>query len=136
MDTIPHYCTVKTNDPTKTCLICGKVNNPLSQEAKGGEKKYGKWNNHPIHPEYGACDAFADGECDECRKVFSSQQSRIEELKGEKERLQNVASELLEVAQLRGDNVLPHPADSDKHWTARMQCAWNELEEVLASLEK
>lgn len=32
--------------------------------------------------------------------------------------------ELLEVAALRGDDNLPHPADDPKLWTARMQDAW------------
>ena len=37
------------------------------------------------------------------------------------------AEELLEVAALRGDADLPHPADDPKLWTARMQTAWDEL---------
>lgn len=45
------------------------------------------------------------------------------------------AEELLEVAELRGDNDLPHPADDPKLWTARMQDAWGELEQTLAVLE-
>ena len=42
--------------------------------------------------------------------------------------LYEAAQELLEVAELRGDNVLPHPCDDAKLWTARMQDAWDELE--------
>lgn len=34
--------------------------------------------------------------------------------------------ELIEVAQLRGDQELPHPADEEKLWTARMQDAWSD----------
>lgn len=34
--------------------------------------------------------------------------------------------ELLEVADLRGDSTLPHPADDSVLWTARMQDAWDE----------
>lgn len=43
-------------------------------------------------------------------------------------RLKEAARELLEVANLRGDNDLPHPADDLKLWTARMADAWAELE--------
>jgi len=41
--------------------------------------------------------------------------------------------ELKEVADLRGDNDLPHPSDDPKTWTARMQDAWDELAEFLDS---
>ena len=46
--------------------------------------------------------------------------------------LGDAVDELLEVAGLRGDNDLPHPADDPKTWTARMQEAWD----VLASLRE
>ena len=38
------------------------------------------------------------------------------------------AEELLECANLRGDNELPHPANDPLTWTARMQEAWDGLE--------
>ena len=41
------------------------------------------------------------------------------------------AQELLEVADLRGDSELSHPADDEKLWTARMQTAWDELRAAL-----
>ena len=41
------------------------------------------------------------------------------------------ARELLEVADLRGDSELSHPADDEKLWTARMQTAWDELRAAL-----
>jgi hypothetical protein len=44
----------------------------------------------------------------------------------------DAATELLEVADLRGETALPHPADDPKLWTARMQTAWDELRRVLA----
>jgi hypothetical protein len=47
------------------------------------------------------------------------------------ERVREAAAELLEVAQLRGDNELPHPCDDAKLWTARMQDAWVELDDAL-----
>ena len=56
------------------------------------------------------------------------------ELKQELDRLRDIyyaSSELFEVAQLRGDNDLPHPADDPLLWTARMQEAWDELEYAL-----
>ena len=42
-----------------------------------------------------------------------------------------VCEELLEVAALRGDNVLPHPCDDPKLWNARMQTAWDELQRIV-----
>ena len=44
--------------------------------------------------------------------------------------------ELLEVADLRGDTDLPHPADDPKLWTARMQSAWDDLRAALEFKEK
>lgn len=44
----------------------------------------------------------------------------------EVERLRAALAELVEVADLRGDSTLPHPADDPKPWTARMQTAWDE----------
>ena len=46
-----------------------------------------------------------------------------------------VAKELNEVAYHRGDNILPHPSDDPKLWSARMQDAWDELERTLTDLE-
>lgn len=48
------------------------------------------------------------------------------------ERLIDAAEELLEVARLRGDDDLPHPANDPKTWTARMQEAWNDLPNAVA----
>lgn len=45
------------------------------------------------------------------------------------------AVELLAVAEVRGDDELPHPADDDKLWTARMQSAWNDLREQVEFVE-
>ena len=42
-------------------------------------------------------------------------------------KLLNAAIELLAVANMRGDDDLPHPADDDKLWTCRMQEAWCDL---------
>lgn len=44
------------------------------------------------------------------------------------------AKELAEVARLRGDDELPHPANDTKLWTARMQTAWDEVHAALAKL--
>ena len=55
---------------------------------------------------------------------------RAEKAEAELARFQpliEAAEELLEVAALRGDADLPHPADDPKLWTARMQTAWDEL---------
>lgn len=45
-------------------------------------------------------------------------------------------SELLEVADLRGDSDLPHPCDDPKLWTARMQTAWEDARAALAESEE
>jgi hypothetical protein len=47
--------------------------------------------------------------------------------------LAQVARELLEVADLRGDADLPRPEDDNKLWTARMQTAWDELRNALTA---
>ena len=57
---------------------------------------------------------------------------RIEEL----EAVFNAAKELLEVADLRGDSSLPHPANDPKLWTARMQTAWDDLRATLDAEKK
>lgn len=41
--------------------------------------------------------------------------------------------ELVEVADLRGDNDLPHPSADDTLWTARMQTAWDDAAVYLAT---
>ena len=45
-------------------------------------------------------------------------------------KLKDAVEELLEVAKLRGDNELPAPPDDPKLWTARMQEAWDLLDEA------
>ena len=57
------------------------------------------------------------------------------ELRGERDALRTAASELLEVADLRGDAALPHPEDDPKLWTARMQTAWDELRAALGKVK-
>lgn len=52
------------------------------------------------------------------------------------DRVVEAAKELNEVAELRGDNQLPHPADDPKTWTARMQDAWNDLADALNAYEE
>ena len=55
--------------------------------------------------------------------VFDKQADEIERLLI----MSDAVDELLEVAALRGDDQLLHPADDAKLWTARMQDAWTEL---------
>ncbi len=71
-----------------------------------------------------ACRSTSDGEQQRTCQHHIIQEQRIAELEA-------ASSELLEVAGLRGDNDLPHPADEAKLWTARMQDAWDALEEVV-----
>ena len=46
------------------------------------------------------------------------------------------ATELLEVADLRGDSDLPHPSNDNNFWTARMQTAWDDLRVALAESQE
>ena len=46
-----------------------------------------------------------------------------------------VAKELLETADLRGDSVLPLPPDDPKPWSAHAQTVWNALRAALAHKE-
>lgn len=61
----------------------------------------------------------------------AAMKEKLAERDAELEQLKWVAEELIEVAALRGDNALPLPEDDPLLWTARMQTAWNELEEAL-----
>ena len=58
----------------------------------------------------------------------------INHLLGLVKELREVLDELVEVATLRGDNDLPHPANDYLLWTARMQTAWEEAEAILSRL--
>ena len=49
--------------------------------------------------------------------------------------LEEALGELIEVAELRGDNELPHPCDDALLWTAQMQDAWDWAEDILAKRE-
>lgn len=49
--------------------------------------------------------------------------------------LREAVEELLEVAALRGDNDLPAPPDDPKLWTARMQDAWDCLQDAFDETE-
>jgi len=60
--------------------------------------------------------------------IGSNLGDRLAHLRGVVEAL----GELLTVAELRGDDQLPHPADDDKLWTARMQTAWDDARAALA----
>jgi hypothetical protein len=74
--------------------------------------------------------------CPECRRDTEFLDNLPAEAKARQEQaLREAATELLEVAKLRGDNELPNPADDPKLWSARMQTAWIELDTALAALE-
>lgn len=59
----------------------------------------------------------------------------VERIKRERDAAVEALGEIVEVATLRGDNDLPHPADDQKTWTARMQTAWDDAEAVLAEMD-
>lgn len=51
------------------------------------------------------------------------------------DRLRGALSELVEVAELRGDSDLPAPPDDPRLWTARMQEAWDEARRIVEGPE-
>ncbi len=61
-------------------------------------------------------------------------EQKSQESASQVEMLLDAAIELLAVAELRGDNDMPHPADDNKLWTARMGDAWNELQEQVSRI--
>lgn len=67
-------------------------------------------------------DAVPSDDAAEIAKAYAAQETQA---------LRDAAIELLEVADLRGEADLPHPADDPKLWTARMQEAWDELRAAL-----
>ncbi len=74
----------------------------------------------------------ADQRADRFAKELA--EAKLAERDAEVRRLRGAAEELIEVAELRGDNVLEHPANDPLLWTARMQTAWVELEEALTPI--
>jgi len=66
-------------------------------------------------------------ELDEVKQAILSLHNRLNRV----DQLENALLELVEIASLRGDNDLPHPADNPKLWTARMQDAWSEAEALV-----
>jgi hypothetical protein len=49
--------------------------------------------------------------------------------------LLEAGTELLEVADMRGDSTLPAPEDDAGLWTARMQTAWDEFRTAIEEAE-
>jgi len=86
---------------------------------------------HPHEPEIPPA-YDNEGRCLICglQLELAQAQADVEALR----QLKDAAAELHEVACLRGDNDLPHPADDPLLWTARMQDAWDELAVELAAL--
>jgi hypothetical protein len=76
--------------------------------------------------------AETPGECC-CMNGYTSSVCPVHASPPSDQGLRDAAEELLTVADLRGDSDLPHPADDEKHWTARMQTAWDDLRAALAS---
>ena len=61
--------------------------------------------------------------CDACIKLKTCRHKEALAVLRRAEPVMAAVEELLEVADLRGDTDLPHPADDPKLWTARMQSA-------------
>jgi len=72
-----------------------------------------------------------DGENQVAQAAWECVRPALARLAAENARLREALTELLEVARLRGDDDLPHPADDVKLWTARMQSAWDDARAAL-----
>lgn len=68
---------------------------------------------------------------DQAREALALPKSQAEKQAEALLESKRALDELIEVAELRGDNTLPAPPDDPKLWTARMQVAWNEAEEAI-----
>lgn len=69
--------------------------------------------------------------CDRANEAWSAAGGPA--LQDECVRLREALTELLEVADLRGDSDLPHPSKDPKLWTSRMQEAWDNARTALAT---
>ena len=88
---------------------------------------------HMEHWVCGECTTVQETKWDESARI-TTLEAALAERDAEVGRLRGAAEELIEVAELRGDNVLEHPANDPLLWTARMQTAWVELEEALTPI--
>ena len=68
-------------------------------------------------------------------RAWEQAERERDDARAEVDRLREVATELLKVADLRGDSELPHPADDPIDWTARMQEAWDDLRAALKAAD-
>ena len=64
-------------------------------------------------------------------KLGLDRRDDIDKLQAENAKLREALVELVEVAELRGDDDLPHPCQDPGLWTARMQTAWDEAHELV-----
>ena len=103
----------------KAALDCGKGNDSRCMVESNTARMCAKHQREHLSAYLGKQLAAAKTERDAAQAVVA--------------KLLPAVDELLEVAALRGDSSLPHPADDDKNWTARMQDAWDELESAAES---
>jgi len=66
------------------------------------------------------------------KRITELVEAETADLREKLERLHDSASELLEVAQLRGDNDYMSPEDDPLLWTSRRNEAWIDLEDTLS----
>lgn len=62
-------------------------------------------------------------------------EARLAQAEADRAELLASLKEVVEVAELRDETVLPKPADDPKLWTARMQTAWDEATALIAKVE-
>lgn len=98
---------------------------PDGWEARGGDRAV------PLVDAIRACQEHAAAALREPATLLRLSMMTLQVAHDDYQALHQAATELLEVADLRGDSELPHPANDPRQWTARMQDAWNNLRALL-----
>ena len=117
------------------------------------ERLRGEWDlRHGLYEHWKARAKKAEAEVERLRRQVEIEQRKVSDLDGLLAKYHEaaeqaeaelaaarpiieVAKELLETADLRGDSVLPLPPDDPKPWSAHAQTVWNALRAALAHKE-
>jgi hypothetical protein len=76
------------------------------------------------------------GYCDRGASRLISKIDQLDKARADLQEAVEALRELVVVAELRGDSDLPHPSNDDKLWTARMQDAWDDADNIVAAYIK
>ena len=75
--------------------------------------------------------------CSDCVRIVTPEYlEQLESQLADAKKVIEAAIEVLEVADLRGDTDLPHPANDERLWTARMQTGWDDLRDRIAAYKQ